>query len=78
MLEVAIMSAFEKIILESASEYSISETLEEKVEPCVRDHDPRESKAPPILKLKSVMWVVGILSGRILSRDSLIAWESYT
>ena len=52
MLEVAITSEFEKVIVESASDDSTSQSLEEKLKFFDLDHGPPENKAPMNFKTK--------------------------
>ena len=65
LLEVATMSEFEKVLIQSASEDSTSESLEEK--PKLRDlnHDPHENNAPTNFKTK--IYHVG--SGNIIGKN---------
>ena len=71
------MSEIEKVIVESASKDNTSDSLEGQPNMFDLNHDPPENKTPTILKLKLIMWVVGILLGRASFKNSLITVESY-
>ena len=77
LLEIVIMSEFEKVVVESASEDSGSESLGDKTHSFDLNHDPPETKPPLILKLKFIMLEVVILLGKTLFRISLIARKLY-
>ena len=77
LLEVAIMSESEKVIIESASEDSTNEALEEKFKLFDINHAPPENKAPTNFKTKVYEVGSGNIIGKISFKNSLIAWESY-
>ena len=69
------MSDFDKVIVESASEDSISEFPEQKLKSIDLYHDLQKLAIPQISKLKYIMWEAEILLGQILSKNYLIAQE---
>ena len=65
LLEVAIMSKFEKVIVENASESSTSDSLEDNPNLFDLNHDPSENRSPIVFKTKT--YHVG--SGNIIGKN---------